>query len=415
VDGDIYETATWIDGYADEQGQEYPENYVLSSWGRNRVYNYFVNGESESYGFARQNYGPLLGAQNPAGIDGVEATLDDHGVGYVVTRSGGSDPTTVQSRLHDRLGSRGEGVPGLARFRAVHLADGGSEKVFEYVDGARITGTGPANETLVVETDATVGDRTVTYTRQVRTNRYGDYGVTVPYAGAYRVGDEREQVAESAVRNGEFTGPYQSHWTFDEGSGETISDTLTDSTGEVRGATWTEGVQGNALSFDGEDDLVVVENVSRETTGEGSVTVGLWVKGNLTASGADFPHVLTQRGSNGSGFGFWAREEAGDFGVRVDDTDGTRVRNFGIQQTEFDQWTHVAFVLDRETEELRLYRNGSLVSTRDASQLGVVQDDGRLLVGGLDGQSYARAHVDSVRIRLEAVNESQIERSAERV
>jgi dolichyl-diphosphooligosaccharide--protein glycosyltransferase len=408
VDGDTYGTATWVDGYADEQGQEYPENYVLSQWGRNRVYNYFVNGESERYGFARRNYGPLLRAQSPAGIDGVQESLDDHGVGYVVTQSGGDDPATVQSRLHNRFGSRGEGVPGLARFRMVHSTDDGSEKVFEYVEGARITGSGPANETLTIETDATVGDRTVTYTRQVQTNRYGDYGLTVPYAGEYRVGDEREQVTESAVQNGDFTGAYQSHWTFDDGSGETVSDALTDSTGEVRGATWTEGVEGSALSFDGEDDLVVVENVSREVTGEGSITVGLWVKGNLTAGDADFPHVLSQRGSNGSGFGFWAREEAGDFGVRVDDTDGTRVRNFGIQQTEFDQWTHVAFVLDRDAEELRLYRNGSLVSTRDASQVGTVQDDGRLLVGGLDGQSYARAHIDSVRIRLEAVNESRV-------
>ncbi len=35
---------------AAERGHEYSENYVLSRWGQNRVYNYFVNGESEATG-----------------------------------------------------------------------------------------------------------------------------------------------------------------------------------------------------------------------------------------------------------------------------------------------------------------------------------------------------------------------------
>jgi dolichyl-diphosphooligosaccharide--protein glycosyltransferase len=413
VDGDIYETATWIDGYADEQGQEYPENYVLSSWGRNRVYNYFVNGESESYSFARQNYGPLLGAQNPAGIDGVEATLDDHGVGYVVTRSGGTDPTTVQSRLHDRLGSRGEGVPGLARFRAVHLADGGSEKVFEYVDGARITGSGPANETLTVETDATVGEQTVTYTRQVRTNRYGDYSVTVPYAGAYRVGDEREQVAESAVRNGEFTGPYQSHWTFDEGSGSITEDALTNATGTLEGASWTDGVHGSAVSFDDGNSSVTVKEPDRKSISNTSFTVGLWVRGDIAATQQRFPHVLTQESENGQGYGVWAQRERNRLGVAVADESGDRIGNFGIRQTEFDHWTHIAFVVDRPGDELRLYRNGTLVSTRDIAGLGDISDDGPLVVGGRAAGRYATGEVDSIRLYRTSLNETEVRKLAE--
>jgi dolichyl-diphosphooligosaccharide--protein glycosyltransferase len=413
VDGDIYETATWIDGYAEEREQEYPENYVLSQWGRNRVYNYFVNGESERYGFARRNYGPLLGAQSPASIDEVQATLDQHGVGYVITRSSGNDPASVQSRLHDRLGSRGEGVPGLGRFRAVHVSDDGPEKVFEHVKGARITGSGPANETLTVETDATIGDRTVTYTRQVRTNRYGDYRVTVPYAGEYRVGDEREQVAESAVRNGEFTGPYQSHWTFDEGSGSVTEDALTDTTGRLEGASWTSGVHGSAVSFDDGNSTVRIEEPDRESLSNTSFSVGLWVRGDIASTQQRFPHVLTQESEDGQGYGVWAQRERNRLGVAVADESGDRIRNFGIRQTEFDHWTHIAFVVDRRGDELRLYRNGTLVSTRDISGLGIIPDDGPLVVGGRAAGRYATGEVDSIRLYRTSLNETEVRELAE--
>jgi dolichyl-diphosphooligosaccharide--protein glycosyltransferase len=414
VDEDTHETATWIDGYAEERGQEYPENYVLSQWGRNRVYNYFVNGESESYGFARRNYGPLLRARSPADIDSVQETLDRHGVGYVVTQSGGSDPVSVQSRLHNRLGSRGEGVSGLARFRAVHLSDGGSEKVFEYVEGARITGSGPANETLTVETDATVGDRTVTYTRQVRTNRYGDYGLTVPYAGEYRVGDGSERVSESAVRNGEFTGAYQSHWTFDEGSGSVTEDALTDATGRLEGASWTSGVHGSAVSFDGGNSTVRIEEPDRKSLSNASFSIGLWVRGDIASTQQRFPHILTQESESGQGYGVWAQRERNRLGVAVVDESGDRIRNFGIRQTEFNHWTHIAFVVDRPGEELRLYRNGTLVSTRDIAGLGVIPNDGPLVVGGRAASRYATGEVDSIRLYRTSLNETEVRELAER-
>ncbi len=62
VEDGTYDAATAIEADAADRGLEYPENYVLSRWGQNRVYNYFVNGESRSYGYARQNYGPFVAA-----------------------------------------------------------------------------------------------------------------------------------------------------------------------------------------------------------------------------------------------------------------------------------------------------------------------------------------------------------------
>lgn len=42
-----YVTAAWMDDNADEHDWGYPQNYVFSPLSYNRLYNYFVNGESE--------------------------------------------------------------------------------------------------------------------------------------------------------------------------------------------------------------------------------------------------------------------------------------------------------------------------------------------------------------------------------
>lgn len=52
---------------------------------------------------------------------------------------------------------------------------------------------------LTMETDVTLGGRTVTYQRRVSVGADGTCRVTVPYAGAYTVGNETVQVSEQAV------------------------------------------------------------------------------------------------------------------------------------------------------------------------------------------------------------------------
>lgn len=48
-------------------------------------------------------------------------------------------------------------------------------------------------------------------------------------------------------------------WKFEEGSGNTVSDTSGNgNTGTVHGATWTTGISGNGLTFDGIDDYVEI-------------------------------------------------------------------------------------------------------------------------------------------------------------
>src|SRR5208337_1034898 len=55
--------------------------------------------------------------------------------------------------------------------------------------------------------------------------------------------------------------PFVSYWEFNEGSGTIATDSVGTNNGTISGgATWTSGVVGNALSFDGVNDYIQVPN-----------------------------------------------------------------------------------------------------------------------------------------------------------
>jgi len=63
-------------------------------------------------------------------------------------------------------------------------------------------------------------------------------------------------------------------WPFDEGAGDTAEDAANDNDGTLYGPVWTGGVEGDALSFDGEDDTVEVgHHESLNLTGNLTITV----------------------------------------------------------------------------------------------------------------------------------------------
>ncbi|WP_435176457.1 STT3 domain-containing protein [Halorussus sp. AFM4] len=202
IGGDKFEAAVWMDSYAEERGWEYPENYVLSKWGRNRMYNYFVNGEARTYGYASRHYEAFLSSTNPKSK---YRELHER-VGFVVTKQLSQNripPETNYARLHQRFGSVGpNGASGAGHYRAVYASKDGSVKVFTLVPGANITGTAPANATLTVSTSVDIEGASFKYSRKVEAKPDDNFSVTVPYPGTYSVENQTVQVPESAVQNG---------------------------------------------------------------------------------------------------------------------------------------------------------------------------------------------------------------------
>jgi dolichyl-diphosphooligosaccharide--protein glycosyltransferase len=168
------------------------------------VYNYFVNGESRSYGYARQTYGPFVAETDPTEAYGRISNQ----VGYVVTTEADiEEPTTMYTRLHQRFGSRGGDVGGLAHYQPIFTSEDGGHKAFAVVPGGTIRGATAPNSTVSAVTTVTVSDREVDYERQATANQDGAFSVTVANPGTYTVttdsGNETSvEVTEEMVYGG---------------------------------------------------------------------------------------------------------------------------------------------------------------------------------------------------------------------
>ncbi|MFD1585879.1 STT3 domain-containing protein [Halorientalis brevis] len=199
ISDEAYGTAAWMDEYAVGQNLTYPDNYVTSRWGRNRMFNYFVNGESRSYQFAQNNHETLF-----VESDG-EAWYQKHGdrVGFIVTEPLKTDKGTLHSRLRNVYGSKTKNYDGLAHYQAVYVSPSDEYKVFRLVPGARINGTAAPNQATIVEKEIEISGASFTYRRLVKTDRTGSYAVRMPYPGEYTIWNKTATVSQRNVTNGE--------------------------------------------------------------------------------------------------------------------------------------------------------------------------------------------------------------------
>jgi dolichyl-diphosphooligosaccharide--protein glycosyltransferase len=200
-----YDTAVSLAEYAEERGWESrSDSYVFTEWGKNRLYNYFVNGNSQSYSYAQANYIDFMTQTDPA-------TASPGGrVRFIVTQDRDPPPETMHARLHEHLGSRNGDIAGLARYRAIYTTPDGARKAFVVVPGATIRGTTGANASVTARTDVSVPGRSFTYERRTLANGTGAYSVTVAHPGRYTIrtanGTAIVTVPESAVMNGTTVG-----------------------------------------------------------------------------------------------------------------------------------------------------------------------------------------------------------------
>ena len=213
IDDSMYEAAAFMREYADEQGWEYPDNYVFSRWGRNRVYNWFANGESRGYGYAQSNFEDFV-----TSTDGTEwyERLDGR-VGFVVTERG--LPIDSGRTIYERLWRENLGIE-TDHYRAVWTAADDSRRVYTLVPGARVTGPAPDGETVTIEGDVEIGGQTRSVELAVSTDEHGVYQATIPLPGTYDTPDGTVEISAADVREGElrsgFDGDAYARWPFDE-------------------------------------------------------------------------------------------------------------------------------------------------------------------------------------------------------
>ena len=189
-----------IDTHAETAERSYPETYVLSEWGENRMYNHFVSGESESYGYAQGTYGDFQTSEDP---DGWFDEFDGR-VGYVVVTEIPPDypPESTQRQLLGGLGAGANGTAPLAHYQLLTVDGAHSAAAFAVVPGATLTAPAEAGQQVTVSTSVEVDAAAFTYERTATVGSDGRVSVTVPYPGTYTVDGESVTVSEAAVLEG---------------------------------------------------------------------------------------------------------------------------------------------------------------------------------------------------------------------
>jgi hypothetical protein len=191
-------------------------------------------------------------------------------------------------------------------------------------------------------------------------------------------------------------------YSFNEGSGTTLIDRSgTGHTGTIAGAAWTtQGKFGGALSFDGINDWVTVNdaNALDLTTG---MTLEAWVRPTSLAS---WRTVLVKQRTGGLVYSLYASNDRSlaESDIKIDDELGTAAQTALAVNT----WAHVAVTYDGS--HLRLFVNGIQVSSREMSG-PMTTSTGVLRIGGNSvwGEYFA-GRIDEIRIYNRALTPAEI-------
>ncbi|KAB1982802.1 LamG-like jellyroll fold domain-containing protein [Streptomyces triticiradicis] len=170
-------------------------------------------------------------------------------------------------------------------------------------------------------------------------------------------------------------------WTLDEGTGTTAGDSGPDGTPLTlrEGASWTDGISGSALKFDGQKQYAQTSGPVLDTSG--SYSVSAWVRldglpGNYATAVSQDTRALANS--------FYLQYGHGNFAFSTPDERRAQVS----VPAETGRWYHLVGVRDAGTGQIRLYLDGKLAATATGGT--ALPSTGPLTVG--------RAHWDGSNV-----------------
>lgn len=181
-----------MDDYATAQNLTWRDNYVFSEWSWNRMHNGLISGESQSYGYARDNFGEFLSSTNNA------AWYDRlrNRAGFVVVSELDNFEDAPDDTIYAQL-QREWGVD--THYRVLYAGDDGT-KAFAIVPGRVVSG--PASGGSVAVSGTMAFDNR---TRNVSTTipvENGMYSVRLSTPGTYTIGNRTVTVTENQTLGG---------------------------------------------------------------------------------------------------------------------------------------------------------------------------------------------------------------------
>ena len=192
-----------------------------------------------------------------------------------------------------------------------------------------------------------------------------------------------------------------SWWKFNENSGSSAADSKGNNTGTVLGPQWTsDGTEGSALSFDGENDFVLVTNAANLNVTD-QITMMAWAKtvenktAKIVEKGDWDGHGILQDKWNG-----WGGQ------IRTASNKSYSLKwNNGIP--EYNKWYHIALTYNGAV--LKLYVNGQLTNSKPVT--GKLHVNGRdFVIGSNNGaQKFFHGSIDDVRFFNSALTQTEIQ------
>jgi hypothetical protein len=199
------------------------------------------------------------------------------------------------------------------------------------------------------------------------------------------------------------TGPVAA-WGFNEGTGTTAADASGNGNGgTLSGPTWTtSGRFGSALTFDGTNDVVIVNDAPALDLTAG-MTLEAWVFPTTLSA---WRTVLMKESTGGLAWALYAHNNAPYPAVAVNTGGADRTSN-GVQALPLNAWTFLAATYDGST--LRLFVNGSEVSSTAVGG-NLIATAGALRLGGnaVWGEYFA-GRLDEIRIYSRPLTAAEIQ------
>jgi hypothetical protein len=141
-------------------------------------------------------------------------------------------------------------------------------------------------------------------------------------------------------------------WHFDEGNGTYVNDSTNNRyDGIINGATWTSGIKGSALYFDGIDDSVDTADFDIND----NFTISIWIKPDTTSFNHTFIGKHTFDGVNILLLGYYTKNDGCGEGYSFNIRD-YRNRQGSISTT----WQHIVYTgkkINPTATEITVYKN----------------------------------------------------------
>ena len=189
-------------------------------------------------------------------------------------------------------------------------------------------------------------------------------------------------------------------WNLNENSGTIVYDSEDGNDGTIYGASWTEGISGSALKFDGKNDYVSIPDADNLDITQ-SLSIMAWAKTekNVTAK-------VVQKG-DWDGYNIGLDKWKGWKGsIRMTNNTSHGLK-WGEGRPLLNEWYHIALTYDGS--QMKLYVNGQEKSSKAVA--GELKVNSRPVSFGSDNgaQKFFKGTIDDVRIYSQALTAEEIQ------